>query len=559
MAEAHLRWTAQTDEAKAQILALKAVIDSIGGGSSGGGIRKVSSDVSKLGRDTETAGKKIERAFADIPKSLDKFGKGLSGPFGILKPLGLLFQLSGKLGGVLETAGKWLGNLGADGEQAAGAFVSMGSSMGPLLAAAGPVVAILVALGGALLILPGLVGAATFVLYALLEALTTLTAVVAAFVAPLTVVTALLGGLGAAFAYVASQSFKNKASLKDQHDALLQLHVAQQTYNADLAKYGSSATQTEKALIALHAAQDKYAKAQEGVSLGTLDLSGKFQKLVATLSRDFQPEIIALGQAAATALTFLGKIAKLPLAEAFHQLATKGVAMLSKFMYGVGHALAAPFRLAISTAFGGSSWMQGAMSKWWDSFTHYLFGYVKTKRIELRPGKFGFTKQTIDGALQPILDWFNRQHFTAQGGKWANEIWNGIKNSKAWASFKAFIEQVASDAGTKAGAAFRAKFLGELGSLYSSIQNLLNPGAGIVNGLLGGTGSTNSVPYTGGRTPNPSGGQGSVGGGGGPHGVHHSSVRTNTAVGGHVMTVLVPHHEVRRLMRAMDGQAARLA
>jgi hypothetical protein len=552
MAAANLRWTAQTSEAEAQILALKAVIDSIGSGSSGSGIRKTSSDVSKLGHDTETAGKKIERAFMDIPKTLDKFGKGLSGPFGILRPLGMVIQVGGKLGGVMESVGGWLGKLGGDGEMAAGSLLQMGSSMGPLLAAAGPVVAILIALGGALLFLPALAGLVAGALTALLDVMMTGVAVVAAFMAPLTVLTALLGGLGAAFAFVAKQSFANKASMQDQKDALLALHVAQQTYNTDLAKYGAGATQTEKALLALHAAQDKYAAAQRGVAVGSANLDDKFQKLVATLSKDFTPEIIKLADAASTALTYLDNVAKLPLDKAFSSLNTRGVQLLSQFVRGVGHAISEPIRLALKVAFTQDSGMRNAMQGWWDSARRYLFGYTSHQKVRIGD-LIAWKDVPHAGVLTPVMKWLGNQHFEKTGLAWADSIINAVKKSHAWAGIKTFVETVASDAGSKAGSAFEAAFVGELQAIPGAIWDAIwgsgnaagnaNAGADLRAGTTGARGGARP-------THHPLSGGGGRNGGGGLHGGPGK---------GHVMTVLVPDHEVRRLMRTMNGHAARLA
>jgi hypothetical protein len=366
--------------------------------------------------------------------------------------------------------------LGGAAAQTEGAVAAFAATLAQMASPIGLVVTGVALLAAGLAVLPLIIGAVVFVAVALLDAFTTLAAVTAALVAPLTLVTGLLGGLGAAFAYVVAQSFKNKATMKDQKDALLALHVAQQTYNEDLAKYGKGATQTEKALLALHKAQDVYEKSQQGVALGALDLEEKFHKLVDTLAKDFQPQILALGTAAATALHYLSNIAKLPLDEAFRNLATKGVKLLSKFIYGVARVLKKPFRLAIEIAFGqGGSTMQQSVQSWWDSFSGYLFGYTKTKRV--RMGFHAFvTKIQVAGALQPFVDWFQRQHFTKTGLKWADDIIHGLRHSKFGSDLSAWVETIAKHAGSVAGQAFVAAFKAELESIPGLIADVVGIG-----------------------------------------------------------------------------------
>jgi hypothetical protein len=471
---ANLRWNADTAGAEAQILALKKVIGSIKGesslslGSASKDFKRVGSDASSAARDTKRAWRDAETGLLDLDRAAKKVNKTMSGgPFGLFDALGNVGYATLKMGSAVQKATSDLGQMVSAGGSAGGVMGTLGSALGGLAPILGAVTVGLAALAAALVVLPAIVAAVTFVLVALLDAATTLAAVVGGLAAPLVLVTGLLGGLGAAFAYVATQSFKNKATMQDQKDALLAVHVAQQTYNEDLAKYGAGATQTEKALLALHKAQDTYEKAQQGVALGTLDLEDKFHSLVDTLSKDFAPEILRLGQAAATALKYLGNIAKLPLEQAFRNLATRGVKLFSAFIYGVANVLKKPFRLAIEIAFGKSgTTVQKAATDWWDSFTGYLFGYQKTHPVFAPDGKFlGITTSTVNGALQPLLDWFGRQHFTKTGLRWSDEIIGGFVRSGGARKLQAWASSVAGHAGHVAGIAFKRTLTAELSSL----------------------------------------------------------------------------------------------
>ena len=88
MAEANLRWRASTSEAEAQILALKAVIDSISSTSTRSGIRKTGSDLERVGKDGESAMSRIRSGLARLKHDMAAFTavvlKGLIGSFVVL-------------------------------------------------------------------------------------------------------------------------------------------------------------------------------------------------------------------------------------------------------------------------------------------------------------------------------------------------------------------------------------------------------------------------------------------------------------------------------------------
>lgn len=408
-----------------------------------------------------------ERALYDFDKAASKVNKTMSGgPLGLFDAIGNVGYAILKFGSYAQRGGDELGMLGAR----AGASLAPLSGLGTTLAGMAPLLGTIVggvaAFGASLLVLPAIAGAVVFVLTALLNVVTILTAAVVAFAGPLLVVTGLLGGLGAAFAFVAMQSLKTTATQQQVHDNLLALHVAQQTYNADLAKYGKNATQTESALIALHKAQDTYETSLFGVQLHLGKLHEQFSNLVDTLKVRFRPELVALAGAASQALTYLNKIAKLPLKQAFDSLGTEGVAMLNKFVYGVANVLKKPFRLAIQVAFGaGGSNANTAIAAWWNSLTNYLFGYTKTKPIHIGSAIVMDTKQ-VQGALQPVLDFFNSLHLVDTGLRWAREILDGLVN--AWNHDKGLrdaVRKILADAGHQAARAFKAAFFAEINSI----------------------------------------------------------------------------------------------
>lgn len=95
MAEANLRWRAQTGEAEAQILALKAVIDSISSTSTRSGIRKTSTELDRVGKEGESAMVKIRRGLERLKHDLAVFtATVLKGAIGSFVVLGTVLQAS---------------------------------------------------------------------------------------------------------------------------------------------------------------------------------------------------------------------------------------------------------------------------------------------------------------------------------------------------------------------------------------------------------------------------------------------------------------------------------
>jgi hypothetical protein len=338
------------------------------------------------------------------------------------------------------------------------------------------------AIAAALVVLPALAGAAMFVLQALADTAGTLGAMVYAALGPLGVLAALLGGLGVAFGYAAEQSFKLRSDLGAQHDLLLKMDAAQKYYNAEVTKYGAASYQAENALVSLHKAQDAYQQSQLATQLGALHLGDTFSTLVKTISRDFAPEILGLARAASVALKYFTHLANMPLAQAFHSLATTGARMLSRFLYDVGNVLARPFRLAIRLAFDTGTaehQAQGLLH----SLGGFLFGKTVSVPVGARRGPgFAMGSKQVPGALTPIVNWFNRQDFTKTGKRWGNEMVDGFLKSGAAHRLGQWAGSVLTDAGHRGGKAFVSAIAWEV---TSAVPRLLKWMVGEIQNALG--------------------------------------------------------------------------
>lgn len=377
----------------------------------GDGANKSGNKASLFSKSTRDA----ERGLYDFDKAASQVNKTMSGgPFGLFDALGNVGYAILKLGGFAQDAEAGLGDLAKGGSTAEGAMAGLGSALTSLAPVIGVAVSGFAAVAAALVVLPALAAAATFVFVALLDTLTILAAVAAALAGPLTLLAALLGGLGAAFVLSGKKALAGKGVFKD--------------FAGEVSR-----------------------------------LSGMFQHLLTLLAGDFMPIFEQLVGAAKQAILYFDKLAKMPLKQAFQSLATDGVAMLSKFLYGVANVLKRPFRLAIQIAFGsGGATAQSAITGWWDSLTGYLFGYTKTHPVHIGSQIVMETKN-IRGALAPIQKWFDRQHFVETGLRWAHEILDGL--IRAWnhdAGLRAAVKSVLSDAGHVAGKAFSAAFRAEI-------------------------------------------------------------------------------------------------
>ncbi len=248
------------------------------------------------------------------------------------------------------------------------------------------------------------IGAATFAATALASILGTLVAIAADLVAPVTLLGGLLGGLAAGFLIAAKRASDG----------------------------GGKLTEFSKKLDML---------------------KSMFGHTADELAHRFLPYLLELADASQHALNFLDRIIKLPLGQAFRALDTRGTKLLGEFVDRVAQVLSKPIRLAFRVAFDDSAF-SNMVSDWWHRFVGFLFGSVEHHPIEVRPGFFKMENKTVDGVLQPFIDWWNRHHFTRQGIQLGRQILNGVLNSGMRARLVAFFAQVFRDAGRRALHAF---------------------------------------------------------------------------------------------------------
>jgi hypothetical protein len=243
--------------------------------------------------------------------------------------------------------------------------------------------------------------AAAVAVVALASVFGTLVAIVADFVAPLTLVAGLLGGLGAGFIFAGVSAMKGGGALQVFADKMATLH-------------------------------------------------SMFDKTGNILAHAFLPYLLQLADAAQKALLFIDKLAREPLAKAMQDMSTQGVRMLNDFVNHVTAVIARPIRLAFKIAFGvgaGSSDFANLVADWWHRFSAFLFGYSNTHPIKVG-GKIlqTFAPSQVDGIFQPLIDWFNRHHFTKQGQQIGHSILMGFVGSGASQRMGQFLVQVLEQA-----------------------------------------------------------------------------------------------------------------
>jgi hypothetical protein len=321
-------------------------------------------------------------------------------------------------------------NAGTDSEVATGILARLGGMFGGMGGDISGVAAALAPLAGGFGLLTAAAIVATAAIVALADVIGTLVAIAADLVAPVTLVTGLLGGLGAAFLYVAAQAVKNHVSMAQVHTDLEKLHVAQQTYNDDLKKYGANSTTTEGALLRLHAAQDKVRQDQLSTAIGVGNLSDKFDKLVHNLTVDFTPTLVRAVGGLSQLLTYLNKVSHMNISDAFRSLSTQGVQMIGQFVNAISSVVAHPIRLAFKIAFGtgkGGNEFSSLVSDWWTRFSNFFFGYTAQHQIHI--GRFlgPMTTSQVSGVFQPIIDWWDRHDFTKQGHQIGRQILQGLQ------------------------------------------------------------------------------------------------------------------------------------
>lgn len=251
---------------------------------------------------------------------------------------------------------------------------------------------------GNLAVLAPLVPVLTAALAALLAPFTTLAALVVGFIPPVLLLTGLLGGLAAAFGIGMFKALSG----------------------------------TSPAFAHLQSIVEK--------------LQGRFAGLARILAHDFMPIFMFLAGSAEQALNYLDKIAKLPLAAAFKNFSTVGVAGLQRFLDHVGKILAKPIRLAFGVAFGKSDTLRKALVDDWNDIMTFFTGK--------------------HGVLLPVEKWFGKQDFTATGMRWATELAGATMRALGAAFMKLFSSTGGKFilGGAGAGAAIGAALGGPIGA-----------------------------------------------------------------------------------------------
>jgi hypothetical protein len=360
-------------------------------------------------RDTERGLGDLERASKDVRFSLN------GGPLGLLGAIGEVAGGVLKLGSMVENGASSFGTWLQEVDQGATVLTGFGAALAESAPALGTATAGLIAFGGALLVLPALVGAVMFAVQFLADVLSTLAAVAYAALGPLGTLALLLGGLGLGFVLAGERALKGKGQFS------------------------------------------AFGKEVDGVKK-------QFSNLVAVLAGDLLPDFQRLAHAASIALSYLTKLAHMPLAEAFHSLATKGVGMITHFLDQVGQVLARPIRLAIKIAFGTGS-AQADIQGLLHTLGGFLFGKTITMPVSAQQAHGAQTPQSIfkPGALNPIQKWFDSHDFTKTGIRWGNEIVNGFLASGGAKRIGKWLDADFTDAGHRAGKSFMAALAWELG------------------------------------------------------------------------------------------------
>ena len=408
----------------------------------------------KFGMDGEKATKDVGKGFYDVGHAIDSvsekmqgfFGSNTTrGPFGaLLKGLGNILRIPLEIGslfakGAQGPPGGLTGLFGAlgIGEQEVG---TLSTGLGSLAASAGIAAGALAAVGAAMVTVAAVAGIAAAAVTALADTLGTGLVILQSLLGPVALLTTLLGGLGFAFFYIA----KNDA-LKP-HGALWQ-------------------------------------------SLG--QLHDQFKNLQGTLMQRFMPAFRFLISSASEALHYLNAIAKLPLAEAFHQIATTGVRGFKSFLDQIGSFIAHPIRLAIKIAFGQSGPVTNLVNDLFTQIQNYLFGYTRTHQIHI--GRFlgPATTTEVKGALQPFLNWWNRQNFTARGIELGHDLMDGLMHSGLAHNLGQFLIKVLEDAAKTGMNVFVQVFKAELNivegyarSAWNAIRNAFRTAVGAIRSAL---------------------------------------------------------------------------
>ncbi len=410
---------------------------------------KAGADILRTGRLIDETGVFLDHTtgrthlFSGALGGLTGWLRGLGGGGGIIGTLlGGLGQLGAGIMDATQVAGDaavvfgdWLMGL-SDGVPIIGdAGIAVGglvASIGELMPLLGPVAVLVVALGAALAVVPALAAAGTFAINFFGGAITTLAAVIVGFIPPLTLMGVLMGGLGAGFVLAGIHAHGAHKQFSGLHDTVVKIE-------------------------------------------------NRFHELIDTLAQRLAPAFNLIGHDVLHLITFLKTLSSMPLDQALKRFSTRGVQLISKLAGDIGHLMARPFRLIVQDAFSSSSSVKKAFESRFGELRDYLFGHAES--IFVTPIHQRITRN-IPGALQPIVAWFNRQHFTATGLRWLRELTRAIEHSAAWNSLWNNIKTMAGAAGTIAGHAFVAAFVAELKAIPGAIAGAIG-GGGNQSGVLG--------------------------------------------------------------------------
>jgi hypothetical protein len=167
----------------------------------------------------------------------------------------------------------------------------------------------------------------------------------------------------------------------------------------------------------------------------------------------------------------------MPLGKAMRTAAQQGAQGFKKMLDQIGGWLAKPIRLAIQIAFGtgkGGSEASSAVSQIWNEFTRYRLGYTANKEVFIG-GHWVMEQKTVDGALQPFLDWWNRHDFTKQGEQIGHAVMGGL--NKLEGPLSQLLIHIIEDAGKRAASAlwefFKRKALDGLNYMRNHVEATL--------------------------------------------------------------------------------------
>lgn len=148
-----------------------------------------------------------------------------------------------------------------------------------------------------------------------------------------------------------------------------------------------------------------------GLAGALANLKSEFSDLAETLAGRFRPIFMWLINSASDALKYLDRIAKLPLAQAFHSLATTGVRAVTKFLEQVGHLVAKPLYLAVQLAFGKpGQGVSNQLGSLWDQVIRFF-----------RRPQFGGPS-----IVSIISGWVGQHDFTSVGMRWGTELASAV-------------------------------------------------------------------------------------------------------------------------------------